>query len=123
MLSGAGIRIGAFNKIGEKGSIRRKAARLLKTGHLLDVHVLEECARENIGDLTFEEAFVKSRRILNIIVSSSKKNEVPRLLNYLTAPNVLVRTAALASCAGSGLYDSLPLLAKDSKGNVSPYHK
>lgn len=103
--------------------MRRKVVRLLKTGHLLDVNILEECVKMNVGDITFEEAFVKTKRILNIVVSSSKRNEVPRLLNYLTAPNVLIRTAALASCAGSGLYDSLPLLCKDARGNVYPYHK
>ena len=52
------------------------------------------------------------------MVSSVRTNEVPRLLNYLTAPNVLIRSAACASCAITGLYDTVPLLAKDDAGNV-----
>jgi hypothetical protein len=36
-----------------------------------------------------KEAFNKTRRILNITVSSSKTYEMPCLLNYLTAPNVV----------------------------------
>jgi TAG lipase/lysophosphatidylethanolamine acyltransferase len=32
---------------------------------------------------------VRTKRILNIVVSSTRTHEVPRLLNYLTAPNVV----------------------------------
>lgn len=38
-----------------------------------------------------QEAFAKTKRILNISVSSTRKFEVPQLLNYLTAPNVVSR--------------------------------
>jgi TAG lipase/lysophosphatidylethanolamine acyltransferase len=51
-------------------------------------------------------------------VSSTRKYEVPQLLNYLTAPNVLIRSAACASIAMMGLYDSVDLLAKDKAGNI-----
>jgi len=84
----------------------------------MDVKVLEECVRNNVGDLTFEEAYAKTKRILNITVSSTRKYEVPQLLNYLTAPNVLIRSAACASTAMMGLYDSVDLLAKDKAGNI-----
>jgi TAG lipase / lysophosphatidylethanolamine acyltransferase len=36
----------------------------------------------------------------------------------LTAPNVLIRSAACASIAMLGLYDSVDLLAKDKAGNI-----
>lgn len=55
----------------------------------MDMKVLQECVRTNVGDLTFEEAYVRSKRVLNISVSSSRTQEVPQLLNYLTAPNVV----------------------------------
>ena len=38
---------------------------------------------------TIKEAYARSKRVLNISVCSSRKNEVPQLLNYLTAPNVV----------------------------------
>ena len=38
-------------------------------------------------------------------VSPGNDYEKPRLLNYLTAPNVLVWSAASASCALPGLYE------------------
>lgn len=55
----------------------------------MDMKVLQECVRANVGDLTFEEAYARSKRVLNISVSSSRTQEVPQLLNYLTAPNVV----------------------------------
>ncbi|CAG8463434.1 7205_t:CDS:10 [Ambispora leptoticha] len=116
-----GIDLGAFSKVGQKGNIQRKISRFLKHGYLMDVKVLEECVRSNVEDLTFEEAFARTNRILNITVSSARKFEVPQLLNYLTAPNVLIRSAALASAAMMGLYSSVELLAKDKTGAIVPW--
>ncbi|GBC03237.1 hypothetical protein RclHR1_05020014 [Rhizophagus clarus] len=113
-----GVDLGAFAKKGKTGHIKRKISRFLKHGYFMDVKVLEECVRSNVGDLTFEEAYAKTKRILNITVSSTRKFEVPQLLNYLTAPNVLIRSAACASTAMMGLYDSVDLLAKDKAGNI-----
>lgn len=88
----------------------------------MDIKVLEDCVRSNVGELTFEEAFRKTGRTLNITVSSSRKNEVPRVLNYLTAPRVLIWSAACASVAVFGLYNSVDLLAKDKNDNIVPWN-
>lgn len=61
---------------------------------------------------------MKTGKILNIIVHAKRKHEVPVLLNYLTAPDVVIWSAASASCAVPGIYDSATLLSKDSKGNL-----
>ncbi|GAA5798523.1 hypothetical protein HPULCUR_003927 [Helicostylum pulchrum] len=87
-------------------------------GYLMDMKVLQECVRTNVGDLTFEEAYVRSKRVLNISVSSSRTQEVPQLLNYLTAPNVLIWSAACCSTASVGLFGSCDLMAKDKNGNI-----
>lgn len=75
------------------GTLFRRIKRYVQTGYFLDAEVLEECVRANLGDLTFEEAYARSKRILNITVATSNTNATPNLLNYLTAPNV-VRTRA-----------------------------
>jgi len=62
-------------------------------GALFDAQVLKEALKDNIGDVTFQEAYNRTRRILNITVSTSATFEMPRLLNYLTAPNVLIWSA------------------------------
>jgi predicted acylesterase/phospholipase RssA len=40
----------------------------------------------------------------------------PRLLNYLTYPNVLIWSAAVASCAIPGVFNPVELFAKDPSG-------
>ncbi|ORY48594.1 hypothetical protein BCR33DRAFT_714343 [Rhizoclosmatium globosum] len=114
----SGIKLKSFEKRNTKGGYQRKLRRLLEHGYLLDADVLTQCVNDNLGDITFEEAFLKTRRILNITVSSERKNEVPRLLNYLTAPTVLIRTAACASASSLGVFRSVNLLAKDKTGRV-----
>lgn len=67
----------------------RRVSRFTREGYFLDVKVLEDCVRANVGDLTFEEAYNRSKRILNITVATEGQGGVPTLLNYLTAPNVV----------------------------------
>lgn len=70
-------------------NLLRQIKQYIHKGYFLDVEVLEECVRANVGDLTFEEAYARSKRILNITVATSNKGGTPNLLNYLTAPNVV----------------------------------
>jgi TAG lipase/lysophosphatidylethanolamine acyltransferase len=70
-------------------TLLRRVERFRKEGYFLDVKVLEECVRANIGDLTFEEAFNRSKRVLNITVVPAGQEGIPTLLNYVTAPNVV----------------------------------
>lgn len=99
-----------------------KVARFLSQGVLFDSDHLLSVMRENLGDLTFLEAYQVSRRVLNITVSSATVYEVPRLLNYLTAPNVFVWSAVGASCTIPGLFAARPILAKDPRtGQPTPW--
>ncbi|BFZ56034.1 triacylglycerol lipase [Savitreella phatthalungensis] len=110
----------AFEKR-RKGQTLRKLKRFWKQGFLLDISVLAECCRDNLGDITFEEAFKRSNRVLNIAIHSTTSQQQPSLLNYLTAPNVLIWTAALASNALPGLYEPVELLCRDSDGEIVPW--
>jgi hypothetical protein len=56
----------------------------------------------DVGLYTFQEAFDKTGRIINITVAPNNNYDPPRLLNYLTAPHVCVWSAAAASCALPG---------------------
>ncbi|KAM7207644.1 putative triacylglycerol lipase [Naviculisporaceae sp. PSN 640] len=140
VLSGDGIDLSAFSGRGRKHSpgeklredslwtrlstLMRRVRRFRRDGYFLDVKVLEDCVRTNVGDLTFEEAYQRSKRILNITVATAGQGGVPTLLNYLTAPNVLVWTAAVASNATTpSLYGhrETRVLCKDSHGNIIPW--
>ncbi|KAK4694584.1 TAG lipase / lysophosphatidylethanolamine acyltransferase, partial [Lecanoromycetidae sp. Uapishka_2] len=100
----------------------RRLRRFVREGHFLDVNILEECVRANVGDLTFEEAYARTKRVLNITIATSNRGGVPNLLNYLTAPNVLIWSAALASNASTTAnHMPHPLLCKDETGAIVPW--
>jgi TAG lipase/lysophosphatidylethanolamine acyltransferase len=77
-------------------TLERRIRRFFREGYFLDVRVLEECVRANVGDLTFEEAYNRTKRVLNITVATIGRGGVPNLLNYLTAPNVVGYSSFLA---------------------------
>jgi predicted acylesterase/phospholipase RssA len=71
-------------------------------------YVLHQC--------NLEEAFDRTGRILNMTVSPQSRSDPPRLLNYLTAPHVLVWSAAVASSSLPGVFDANKLIVKDADG-------
>lgn len=91
------------------------------SGAWLDPDQLEAVLRHNIGERTFAEARVHSGRALNISVSPTRSRQKPRLLSYLSAPDVLVASAALASSALPGLFPPVALQMRDRHGRVVPY--
>ncbi|KAJ1928859.1 triacylglycerol lipase [Tieghemiomyces parasiticus] len=122
LFSTARIDLSAFRRVARRGHVARKLNRLLKFGYLLNVRVLEDCTRDNIGDTTFAEAYAKTGRILNIKVAPYRRHEPPQLLNYLTAPNVVIWSAACASTAALGLFERGDLLVKDAHGTLAAWH-
>ncbi|KAK4152210.1 acyl transferase/acyl hydrolase/lysophospholipase [Chaetomidium leptoderma] len=85
---------------------------LLTKGSWSDISNLTRVMRSWLGDVTFKEAYNRTRRICNICVSSSSIYDVPRLLNYVTAPNVLIWSAVAASCSVPLVFQGHPLLMK-----------
>ncbi|AYC33145.1 DUF3336 domain-containing protein [Pseudomonas cavernae] len=86
-----------------------------------DAKVLRQYLERVIPDLTFEEAYRLTGRKLNITVTGLLPRQAPRLLNAITAPNVLIRSAILASCALYGIYPPVTLQAKNAAGEQVPY--
>jgi len=95
--------------------------KLFKGEGVLDAGQLRKAINRNIPDLTFLEAYEKTGRILNISVSPADPHQFPRLLNYLTSPNVLIRQAALASSAVPGLFPPVQLRARNYTGKSVSY--
>ena len=107
------IYLEAFKVVGWGGLLRGRP--------VLDGNFLEACLEENIADLTFEEAYRKTGREINITVSPYDRHQHSRLLNWKTSPNVLIRKATLASCAIPGIYPPVTLWAKNIEGEKVPY--
>jgi len=86
-------------------------------------HLAEVIRADVGGDVTFQEAFDKTGRILNVPVKAvdaidDTKKITVRMLNYLTAPHVVVWSASRASCSVPGVYAPFPLLARDPDGSL-----
>jgi NTE family protein len=101
-------------QIADFASIRSRRA-------LLDPSVLMRTIEANCGDWTFAEAFERSGRTLNISVAPVRIRQKPRVLNHLTSPDVLVKSAALASSAVPGLFPPVTLMRRARDGTVRPY--
>lgn len=98
---------------GAVGWFRERICTLCYSGTLFQMKNMERVMKSWMGDITFREAYNKTKRVLNICVSSADSEE-PRLLNYVTAPNVLIWSAVCASCSVPGVFPSATIYEKDT---------
>jgi len=96
-------------------------ADLLKKEGSADQKLLKKFIDSTIIDMTFLEAYKRTGRIVNISISPTDPHQFPRLLNYLTSPNVLIRSGVLASTAIPGLFPPVKLRAKNFAGKPVAY--
>ena len=85
---------------------------MLRQGTVMNQAKLGRFLGKVLPDMTFAESLQRSRRILNVSVSPLATRQTPRLLNYLSAPDVLVRRAVLASCAVPLVFKPVQLQAR-----------
>ncbi|CCE63878.1 hypothetical protein TPHA_0G00420 [Tetrapisispora phaffii CBS 4417] len=97
----------------ESENLLIKISRFFKNGTWFSNQHLIHTMKEFLGDLTFREAYNRTGKILNITVSPASIFEQPRLLNNLTAPNVMIWSAVCASCSLPGIFPSSQLYEKD----------
>mmetsp|Transcript_29038 Transcript_29038/g.58932 ORF Transcript_29038/g.58932 Transcript_29038/m.58932 type:complete len:727 (-) Transcript_29038:114-2294(-) len=91
----------------------------LKTGAMFDVDDwIERIKWFTMGDMTFEEAYRKTGRVFCITLSATTKRAPPVLVNHITAPNVLIASAIIASAAVPGFIHPVRLQVKDKDGTV-----
>jgi len=93
----------------------------LRGNGFMDQGTLEACLRENIGEHSFEEAYRRTGRSINISVSPSHGQQYARLLSGYTSPYMLVWSAALASAAVPAVFPPVQLMKKDHNGARVPY--
>ncbi|KAF2857162.1 patatin-domain-containing protein [Piedraia hortae CBS 480.64] len=104
-----------FEAAGEEATMGARLTRFLTTGVIYDVKNLERVMKQLLGNMTFQEAYNRTQRILNICVSSAGVYEQPRLLNYITAPDVMIWSAVAASCSVPLVFSAAQLQAKDPR--------
>ncbi|KAH7078442.1 acyl transferase/acyl hydrolase/lysophospholipase [Paraphoma chrysanthemicola] len=104
-----------FEKLGENEGYISKVVRMFTTGGAFDISHLMRVMKGIFGNMTFKEAYNRTQRVLNIPVSTSTHFELPRLLNHVTAPNVIIWSAVCTSCSVPLVFKKASLLAKDPK--------
>lgn len=106
----------------QMGGIFTVVKRVMTQGAVHEIRQLQIMLRHLTSNLTFQEAYDMTGRVLGITVCSPRKHEPPRCLNYLTSPHVVIWSAVTASCAFPGLFEAQELMAKDRSGEIVPYH-
>ncbi len=87
----------------------------------IDMGDLERLIARMIPDMTFQEAYEKTGRQISITVAPAETHQRSRLLNAITSPNVLIRSAVMASSAVPGVFPPVTLMAKNMHGEAQPY--
>lgn len=115
--------LAVFEEQGKEETVLDHVKRLLTEGSWSDIKHLKRVMRGLLGDITFQEAYNRTRKICNISVSTESIYELPRLLNYITAPNVMIWSAVAASCSVPFIFSGATLLVKDPQtGEHMPWN-
>ena len=88
---------------------------------LLQVDEVQSMIERLIPDMTFQEAYEHSGRMLNVSVAPAETHQTSRLLNATTSPNVLIHKSVMASAAVPGVFPPVILEARDKWGERQPY--
>nr|POF02538.1 lipase 4 [Quercus suber] len=111
-----------FEKTGEERTAGEHAIHLFQNWYLYDMANLERVMQELLGNTTFQQAYSRTRRILNITVSGLGQFAQSRLLNYMTAPDVVIWSAVAASCSVPGIFKPAQLfILEPETGEIKPW--
>lgn len=95
--------------------------KMIQERHVLDTDQLLDAIQANIPAMTFLEAYQRTGRVINITVSPTRYGQKARILNYKTAPSVLIPHSCRASSSIPFLFPSVPLMAKTQHGDWVEY--
>lgn len=111
-----------YGNIDEHFNIGTLVENVVHNGYSKDVYLFIRFVQKTIiKDLTFEEAFQKTGKVLNIVVHPTNRNICPALLNYVTTPNVLISCAIECSFGSDTLSKKTWLLCKNMENEVVDY--
>lgn len=112
---------GILETTGETGRWWPKFKRLARQGTLLDGEHVSGKLWDLLGEETFIESFHRTGHVFNVTVFSENKLEMPIVLNYVTAPDVVIASAICASIAYPHVLPPRSVLKK-SDGQLIPWH-
>ena len=95
--------------------------KIARSEDAVKVKDLETIVENVIPNLTFQEAYELTGRKINISIAPYGAQQKSRLLNAIASPNVLIRSAVMASCAIPGIFPPVTLTAKNKEGETQAY--
>jgi predicted acylesterase/phospholipase RssA len=110
----------SFKQSQPKISFFNKLKKAFNDGYLIDKNPLGTFLAVNTYNLTFLEAYEKTGRTININVTDNHHRKC-HILNHLTAPNVFVWSAALASCSSPVVFGATTIICKGLNGRCESW--
>ena len=98
----------------KENSFLKNIQRIVEGKPIASIDTYKSFVRGFTKDLTFLEVYEKNGWILNI-TTTCKNQKLPMLLNYLTAPDVLIWSASVCSAAIPEFYGEQELFMKNRK--------
>lgn len=111
-----------YGNIDEHFNIGTLVENVVHNGYSKDVYLFIKFVQKTIiRDMTFEEAFQRTGKVLNIVVHPTNRNICPALLNYVTTPNVLISSAIDCSFGSDTISKNTWLLGKNMENEIVDY--
>ena len=105
-----------------KSSWADRINRLFQTGAIFDQMEWRDLLRVAcMGDMTFEQAYKRTGKILNIAITSQHKHSQSIVLNYVSAPHIVIWSAVIASSAIPMIITPAKLFRRLDDGTLIPY--
>lgn len=100
--------------------------RMLRFGHMYDARSWKPkiealCNQAKVANMTFQEAFKRTGRELCVTVTARRRHEPPLVLSRLSAPDVTIASAVLATVAMPFLVPAQALVCKSADGTLRPW--
>lgn len=105
----------------EQKAAKKKPKRRGEKVKGISTHEFEAALQRLVPDITFQEAYEKTGRYLNITVASAENSGVSKLLSRKTSPSVFLIEAVRASGAAPGLFPPITLCARNEAGERQAY--
>lgn len=115
------VRSCGYGNMEQHVNLGKLVQNLIHHGYSQDVYLfIQFVLKYIVKDMTFEEAYQATGKAFNVVIHPIDKS-CPNLLNYVTTPNVLIRSAIECSLGSGVLSSNTKLLCKNLNNDTVPF--
>ncbi|KAH7579897.1 Lipase 3 [Nakaseomyces glabratus] len=115
------VRSCGYGNMEQHVNLGKLVQNLIHHGYSQDVYLfIQFVLKYIVKDMTFEEAYQATGKAFNVVIHPIDKS-CPNLLNYVTTPNVLIRSAIECSLGSGVLSSTTKLLCKNLNNDTVPF--